>query len=419
MPSLDTARRIANIKNNNAKTIGQIHKENSDFVMEQTWWNDKNSKLCYIYDFAHDDQPDLNVGMTYENTTKTPIDAKIMVTMYGSLSKDQPELHCMFRPNQKTKFDKSDELYYMEEYREKYGCEDVFVGKYLDAPDKDGVYHKYLICLKDITQDFQKYFILPCDFQLNWIRKNGNTRIKQKMWCVLRSQSSYNSGLWTDYSITRMENQEILFIPTNSISDTIYYISQDDESNQRLIVDIPNYSDSEWKPNVWKVSKLERVNVRGRSRVTLYQDFYNEHTDYIEKDETGKIIGLWADYNSSTIEPTAPDTPTPSTNYGKISATSYTIKVGGSYKTLTVKVYDSSDTEITDSYSSVDFAWTCSVDNEDITSKVTWLSTSNFNQIKVKFPDEKSYLNKTLEVKCVITNDTEIIETTAQFELTI
>lgn len=37
MPSLSTARRIASTKYNGAKTLGQIYKEESDFVMEQTW----------------------------------------------------------------------------------------------------------------------------------------------------------------------------------------------------------------------------------------------------------------------------------------------------------------------------------------------------------------------------------------------
>lgn len=35
MPSLQTARRIANAKTNNAKTIGQIYKEQSDWMMEK------------------------------------------------------------------------------------------------------------------------------------------------------------------------------------------------------------------------------------------------------------------------------------------------------------------------------------------------------------------------------------------------
>ena len=37
MPSLQTVRRVANAKNNGSKTIGQIYKEQSDFLMEKTW----------------------------------------------------------------------------------------------------------------------------------------------------------------------------------------------------------------------------------------------------------------------------------------------------------------------------------------------------------------------------------------------
>lgn len=85
MPSLETARRIASMKNNGAKTIGQIHKENSDFVMEQTFFNDPQAKVCYIYDFYHDDKPWLAEDITHENTTKTKIDAKFIVTKYSSV----------------------------------------------------------------------------------------------------------------------------------------------------------------------------------------------------------------------------------------------------------------------------------------------------------------------------------------------
>lgn len=45
MPSLSTARRIANAKTNNAKTIGQIYKEQSDFIMEETFGTTHNLKL--------------------------------------------------------------------------------------------------------------------------------------------------------------------------------------------------------------------------------------------------------------------------------------------------------------------------------------------------------------------------------------
>ena len=53
-----------------------------------------------------------------------------------------------------------------------------------------------------------------------------------------------------------------------------------------------------------------------------------------------------------------------------------------------------------------------------MTDKVTWLkNTSDYNQIKVKFPAEKTYLTKIFTVKCTITMDTEIVSSMADFEL--
>ena len=47
MPSFETARRIASVKNNGAKTIGQIYKEESDWLMDQTFLNDIHKLLLY------------------------------------------------------------------------------------------------------------------------------------------------------------------------------------------------------------------------------------------------------------------------------------------------------------------------------------------------------------------------------------
>ena len=411
MPSLSTARRVANAKNNGAKTIGQIYKEQSDWAMEQTWDNDEQSKLCYIYDWKHDDSPNINIGMTYENTTKTPIDAKILVSKYGSIDKDSPTLQCQFKPSQKEYFTETDELFYMEEYRQKYHLDDIFVGMYLDVPDKKKVYHKHLICMKDVEQNFQKYFLLPCDYLLQWIQTKADKRYKRNMWCVLKSQSSYNSGLWTDRITTSQQNQELLFIPTNEISDTIYYVSEDNNNNQRLIVDIPNYSIENWTPNTWVVSKVERVNVRGRTKLTLYQKPFNSNTDYIEKDENGIITGLWANYFGGTV-PTDPSTPTTPTSSitARISTSTSTIKVGGSYKNLTVNLFNDSNEDITTEYTDATFTWTCSIDNEDWTDKVTWRAGTEYNQKKAKFPSDASTIGKILSVKCEITKDNLPIE---------
>ena len=392
-------------------TLGEKLKSDSDKMMELTWDNDGQSKLCYIYDWKHDDSPNMNIGMTYKNTTKTPIDAKILVSRYGSIDKDSPTLQCQFKPSQKEYFTEDDELFYMEEYRQKYHLDDIFIGAYLDVPDKKGVYHRHLICMKDVEQNFQKYFMLPCDYFLQWIQTKADKRYKRSMWCVLKSQSSYNSGIWVDNVTASQQNQELLFIPTNEISDTIYYVSEGDDNNQRLIVDIPNYSIENWTPNTWVVSKVERVNVRGRTKLTLYQKPFNSNTDYIEKDENGIITGLWANYFDSEIAPTDPSTPTtPSSSItARISASTSTIKVGGSYKNLTVNLFNNSNEDITTEYADATFTWTCSIGDEDWTDKITWRAGTECNQKKAKFPSDKSVIGKILLVVCAIKENGKII----------
>lgn len=131
MPSLQTARRVANAKNNGAKTIGQIYKEESDWAMEQTWDNDISSKVAYIYDYWHDDfyvdefgiERSLAEGMTYENTNKTRIDIKFIIKSYQSIDKDQVDYYLMFKPSQPVRFSEDDDLYYYEtNFRKRYGA---------------------------------------------------------------------------------------------------------------------------------------------------------------------------------------------------------------------------------------------------------------------------------------------------------
>lgn len=191
MPSLSTSKRASAIITNGAKTLGQIHKENADWAMEYTWDTDPQSKVCYIYDYFHDDQPRLKDHMTYEKTTKTRIDAKFIVKSHQSIDKDQVEYYLQFKPSQPVEFDQNDELYYFEtDYRQRYGVE-FPIGCYVDIPDDKMVYRKWLICGAEIANQFPKYLILPCTYEMMWIEKNAQDRIKRRMWVVPRSQKSY------------------------------------------------------------------------------------------------------------------------------------------------------------------------------------------------------------------------------------
>lgn len=401
MPSLQTARRIANAKNNGAKTIGQIYKEQSDWAMEETWDNDIQSKICYIYDFYHDDQPRLAEGMTYENTTKTRIDAKFIVKSYQSMDKDQVDYYIQFKPTQKTHFSEGDELYYFEtDYRKKYH-NDNFIGLFIDIPNDENIYEKWMILRTESANQFPKYLILKCNYELMWIENNGTEKIKRRMWSVLKIQSSYNSGLWTDLRFTSQENQDKVWLPLNPITEKIWYTN---ESSKNMRVLVSSFTDN---AIAWQISKVENAQPLGIQKLTLYQDFFDQHRDYIEKDSDGNIIGMWASYFDSEITPTDPSTPTtpPSSITARISASTSTIKVGGSYKNLTVNLFNNSNKDITTEYADATFTWTCSIDDEDWTNKVTWRVGTEYNQKKVKFPNDNSVIGKILSVKCEIVKD--------------
>lgn len=419
MPSLELARRISAAKTNGAKTLGQIHKENADWSMEYTWDTDIQSKTCYIYDYYHDDQPRLKDHMTYENTTKTKIDAKFIVKSHQSIDKDQVEYYLQFKPSQPTEFVDGDELYYFEtDYRQRYGIEWP-IGQYVDIPDNKDIYRKWMICGAEIANQFPKYLILPCTFEMMWIERDGQRRIKRRMWSIPRSQNSYNSGLWSDYRFTAQENQDKIWLPLNPITAKIWY-TNNEETTMRIIASAPTEH-----PIVWKISKIENLQPTGLQCLTLYQTFFDQNRDYVEKDKNGRIIGMWADYNDVSIAPIEPDVSDPGVLItAKITASTPTIKIGGSYKNLEAHIFNESNENITTDYAAAEFNWICDIDGNDAKDIVKWLTNSDFNKAKVKFLGDRSYLGKILHVTCTVIKRRENVgretyTTDMNFEITI
>ena len=191
-------------------------------------------------------------------------------------------------------------------------------------------------------------------------------------------------------------------MPMNSITEKFWYTSEDSK-NMRVVV-----SALTEHPTVWTVTKVENSMPFGIQKLTIYTAFWNEHTDYVNL-ETGE---MYANYFDSEIAPTDPSTSTtpPSSITARISASTSTIKVGGSYKNLTVNLFNDSNEDITTEYVNSTFTWTCSIDNENWTDKVTWRDGTEFNQKKLKFHDNTSVIGKILTVKCTIGKGDEMIE---------
>lgn len=99
----------------------------------------------------------------------------------------------------------------------------------------------------------------------------------------------------------------------------------------------------------------------------------------------------------------------PSVNYRmEIYASTDTLKVGGSYKSLTVKYYNSEGTDITADIiankTKEDYVWSAwcnGVDLTNDTSFVTWYTKGDVNATKIKLANDSSYLEKIMTIKCV------------------
>lgn len=121
-------------------------------------------------------------------------------------------------------------------------------------------------------------------------------------------------------------------------------------------------------------------------------------------------VDITATYSmaSTTTTMTISNSSTPSLDYTmEIYASSDTLKVGGSYKTLTVKYYNSEGTEITSDViankTREDYVWSAWCEGVDLTDNtfITWLNGSTVNQQKIKLSDNRNYLTKRLTIKCV------------------
>lgn len=357
--------------------IGEAAKIQSDKIMEATWYNDMDAKVAYFYSQEYDDEFEVFDDLHPEKSkTKIPVEVKLFEMEYNSLAKDEVAWHLLFKPS----FDYRGVIpYYDEKFT--YPLDAVFpVGMYLDYPGSDGIYHRWLVVGKYryFGNQFPTFLVLPVEYKLQWIFN----RKKYESWGVLRSQSSYNSGLWTDYKITSPENQKIIWLPYNEKTVNIFY-------DQRVAISEPRK-----EPIVWKCSKVEDMNVKGIIRLTWAQDKWNEHTDYIEKDDEGNVIGMWCDYYTM-------DGVTPTEDEQKDNVHSVityvgkpTIKVGGSYKTFTVSFYNGEEP--------IDFKigqWSFLIDGADTNGLIqTTTEGVGENQIKVRFIGSEDYMGKTLQV---------------------
>lgn len=175
----------------------------------------------------------------------------------------------------------------------------------------------------------------------------------------------------------------------NDISATIFY-------DTRIIISAPID-----EPVTWKCSKVEQVSPKGISHLTFAQDKFNAHTDFIEKDEEGNVVGMWADYfiNDEVLPTDLEEQPHKIHSIVTCSGVKPDIKAGGHYKKFSVTFYDDDD-EIIDYR---DGYWTYTIDGIDVSDKITTLNFGEstdvaINQVKAKLEADNNLIGKILVV---------------------
>lgn len=265
-------------------SISKALNNQSDMIMNATFDRDPGFKRVYV--------------------NGKLVDAKYKVHAYTSLSAGNSiDYYLQFRPG----------VYYEP-------------GTYVDIPNRDGKYERWLIVLQDDLPQFPMHYVLKCDWTLKWV-------IDGKIYSCLgvhRSQLSYNSGLWTDFNFTTPENQTKIWLPTTAVTKTLNY-------GQRVLI-----SNNELHPIAWELSKVEDTLPFGVTKITFTQCQFDEHRDNAEL--------MIADYYTTNLDlkQNVDIPPKPIGDHSKIkfNGTKQVLKVNGSYKTLTPKFYDRDTNEL-------------------------------------------------------------------------
>lgn len=219
--------------------------------------------------------------------------------------------------------------------------------------------------------------------------------------------------------VSQLENDSnyLSSIPEEYVTDTElnakgYLTEHQDLSAYALKTEIPTV------PSLDGYATTEYVNnAVSNIPTTDLSNYYTKAETYSKTEVDTLVANSGGSSSGGTTEPTTPTpTPTPEpeptvTHNVTIETSSNTIKVGGSYKSLTAKVTDANGNDVTSDYSNATFDWSCSIDENDYTNNCTWRNGTEFNQKKLKMSTDMSYAGKYMVVKVVI-GDSRITGTT-------
>lgn len=327
---------------------GESRRRNAQKIMDASWLRDAATKPVYV--------KWVDSGLPVIDDDDEILYAKYNVKSYHNITGDEIAYLLQFR---------------LEDMNNR---PDIRVGSYVQIYNEMDEPEWWIITHFDDRVMFRQFSILKCLHIYRWVsRVNGKRRIYECLGAP-RNQSSYNSGVWLDYTFQVPENQHIAILPTNDDTRTIGY-------DCRFLL-----SDPERRPALaWQVSKIMNSFNGDITRFTMTQEQFNPSTDNADL--------MVADYWESAVEPETleiEETPTVSdleiTYSGKPA-----VRAGGGFKKVTLKTRV--DGKLIDS--TEDIEWFVDFPDGDV-EKLTCSSVGN--TFKVKCLNDYSLIGKTFTI---------------------
>ena len=327
---------------------GEAKRRNAQKIMDAAWMRDAATKPVYV--------KWVDRGIPVVDDDDEVLYAKFNVKSYHNIT--------------------GDEIGYLLEFRleDMKNRPDIKVGSYVSIPNEMDEYEWWLIWHYDDRLQFRQFSIVKCLHEYAWVSVKDGMRVIHRTLGCPRNQSSYNSGVWLDYTMQVIENQHILVMPTNEDSKTIGY-------DTRFLISDPG----RYPPLAWKVSKVSPSLSGDIIRFTMTQEQFDPARDNAEL-----MIGGYYEYKVTPELPELEETPTVSdleiTYSGKPA-----VRAGGGFKKFTLK--SRVDGQLVDVKGEVE--WSIDFSDGDV-SKLE--APSDGNIFKVKCTNDYSLIGKTFTI---------------------
>lgn len=237
---------------------GESRRRNAQKIMDVSWMRDAATKPVYV--------KWVNSGLPVVDDDDEVLYAKYNEKSYHNITGDAIAYLLQFR---------------LEDIKSN---PNIRVGSYVKIPNELGDYEWWLIVHYDDRNQFRQFSILKCTWTYKWVsRVNGKRRIYECLGAP-RKQNSYNSGVWLDYTAQTVENQEVMWLPTNDDTKTILYDTKFLKS-----------SPGRYPALKWTITKIEDSATDGISKFTMAQTQFDP-----DKDNADLMV---ADYWESAVEP--------------------------------------------------------------------------------------------------------------------